>query len=49
MKEHTAKAQLSLAALSAASRSVPLQLFAKHVDVVLMNCVSRQRQWTSPG
>jgi hypothetical protein len=48
-KEHTARAQLSLAALSAAWRSVPLQLLAKHVDVELMNFVSRHRQWTSPG
>ena len=48
-KEHTAKAQLSLAALSAASRSVPLQAFAKHAPVESMNCVSRHRQWTSPG
>jgi len=42
-----AKAQLSLAVLSAASRSAPVQLFAKHVDVELMNFWFVHRQWTS--
>lgn len=48
-KEHTAKAQLSLAALSAFARSVPLQYCAKHVDVVLTKTGSSQRHWTCPG
>ena len=46
---HTAKAQLSLAVLSAAARSLPLQLAVKHVVVELTKAGSRHRQWTSPG
>jgi len=44
-----AKAQFFLAFASAFARSVPLQLLAKHVAVVLTKTGSRHRQWTSPG